>query len=376
MTSRRPSFSSLSMDGIDLEDKLSGEHSQAPEDENENEAAIILVDKLQSCGIAAGDIKKLKEAGYFTVEAIAYTPKKTLSSIKGFSENKIEKIMKEAANQIHIGFTTAMEIHNRRSQLIHITTGSKDLDRLLGGGIETGSITELFGEFRTGKTQLCHMLAVTCQLPIASGGAEGKCLYIDTEGTFRPNRILSAATRFGMDSEETLNNIACARAYNSDHQSALLLQASAMMAEARFSLLVVDSAIALYRTDYSGRSELSARQMHLARFMRSLQRLTDEFGVAVIITNHVVAQPDGAAAMFNADPKKPTGGNIVAHASCTRLKMEEIDLLSTDCMECVRLYLRKGRGENRICKIYDSPSLPENETMFAIHEDGIGDVQD
>ncbi|KAG0172855.1 recombinase rad51 [Apophysomyces sp. BC1021] len=191
-----------------------------------------------------------------------------------------------------------MDIHTRRSQLIHITTGSKDLDHILGGGIETGSITELFGEFRTGKTQLCHMLAVTCQLPISSGGAEGRCLYIDTEGTFRPNRILSAAARFNMDSEEALNNIACARAYNSDHQSALLLQASAMMTEARqetekkevlwsylvlslygvtrFSLLIVDSAIALYRTDYSGRAELAARQMHLARFMRSLQRLADE----------------------------------------------------------------------------------------------------
>lgn len=224
------------------------------------------------------------------------------------------------------------------------------------GGIETGSITELFGEFRTGKSQLCHMLAVTAQLPISMGGGQGKCLFIDSESTFRPSRILSIAERFSLNGEETLDNIAYARAYNTDHQTSLLIQAAAMMSEARFSVLIVDSAMALYRTDYAGRGELAARQIHLAQFLRQLQRLADEFGVAVVITNQVVAQVDGGASMFNPDPKKPAGGNIIAHASCTRLS------------------LRKGRGENRICKVYDSPSLPENECTFSIMEDGIADA--
>lgn len=257
-----------------------------------------------------------------------------------------------------MGFTSATEYHQRRSEIITITTGSKELDKLLGNGLETGSMTEIFGEFRTGKTQICHTLAVTCQLPIEKGGAEGKCLYIDTEGTFRPERLLSIAEKYGLDGEQVLENVAYARAYNSDHQAALLIQASAMMSESRYALLVVDSATALYRTDFSGRGELSARQMHLAKFLRNLLRLADEFGIAVVITNQVVAQVDGASAMFNADPKKPIGGNIMAHASTTRL------------------YLRKGRGETRICKIYDSPCLPEAEAVFAIHADGIGDPTD
>ncbi|KAI9245218.1 Rad51-domain-containing protein [Phascolomyces articulosus] len=328
------------------------------EDDGSAGDSVTLLDSLVEHGIAAGDVKKLKEVGFFTVESIAYSPKKSLLTIKGLSEAKVDKILKEASNMVDLGFTTAMEVHHRRNEMIHITTGSKELDKVLGGGIETGSITELFGEFRTGKTQLCHTLAVTCQLPISQGGGEGRCLYIDTEGTFRPSRILAAAQRFKLSTEDTLNNIACARAYNVDHQMALLVQAAALMAETRFALLIVDSAIALFRTDYSGRGELSARQMHLARFLRNLQRLADEYGVGIVITNHVVAQPDGAASMFNADPKKPTGGNIIAHAACTRL------------------YLRKGRGENRICKIYDSPSLPETETMFAISEEGIADVRD
>lgn len=138
-----------------------------------------------------------------------------------------------ASKLVPMGFTTATEYHQRRSEIVMITSGSKELDKLLGGGLETGSITEIFGEFRTGKTQLCHQLAVTCQLPFDMGGGEGKCLYVDTEGTFRPERLLAVANRYGLNGEDVLDNVAYARAYNSDHQSALLLQASAMMAESR-----------------------------------------------------------------------------------------------------------------------------------------------
>jgi len=313
---------------------------------------------LESAGIGASDVKKLAEAGYNTIESVAYAPKKALLNIKGISEAKADKILTEAMKRCAMGFTTATEFHKTRSEIIMLTTGSKELDKLLGGGIETGSITEVFGEFRTGKTQLCHTLAVTCQLPTDMGGGEGKCLYVDTEGTFRPERLLAVAERYGLDGAAVLDNVACARAYNSDHQTQLLMQASSMMTESRYALLIVDSAMALYRTDFSGRGELSARQMHLARFLRMLLRLADEFGVAVLISNQVVAQVDGASAMFSADPKKPIGGNIMAHASTTRL------------------YLRKGRGDNRICKIYDSPCLPESEAVFSINADGIGDSKD
>ncbi|CAL1585292.1 unnamed protein product [Knipowitschia caucasica] len=313
--------------------------------------------RLEQSGISASDIKKLEDAGFHTIEAVAYAPKKELITIKGISEAKADKIITEAAKLVPMGFTTATEFHQRRAEIIQISTGSKELDKLLQGGIETGSITEMFGEFRTGKTQLCHTLAVTCQLPIDQGGGEGKAMYIDTEGTFRPERLLAVAERYGLVGSDVLDNVAYARAFNTDHQTQLLYQASAMMAESRYALLIVDSATALYRTDYSGRGELSARQGHLGRFLRMLLRLADEFGVAVVISNQVVAQVDGAA-MFSADPKKPIGGNILAHASTTRL------------------YLRKGRGETRICKIYDSPCLPEAEAMFAINPDGVGDAKD
>merc|ERR1712018_1098081 len=253
------------------------------------------VTALEAHGVNGGDIKKLREAGYNTIESIVYAPKKNLLAIKGISEAKADKIISEGQKLVPTGFTTATAMHLKRSQLIQITTGSKELDKLLQGGVETGSITELFGEFRTGKSQLCHTLAVTCQLPIDNGGAEGKCLYIDTEGTFRPERLLAVAERYGLQGSDVLDNVAYARAYNSDHQMTLLTQAAAMMSESRYAVVVVDSATALYRTDYSGRGELSSRQMHLAQFLRTLLRLADEFGVAVVITNQVVAQVDGGA---------------------------------------------------------------------------------
>ncbi|XP_012285420.1 DNA repair protein RAD51 homolog A [Orussus abietinus] len=332
--------------------------AQEDEDIDEFNPQAKLIKSLEGNGITAGDIKKLEEAGYHTVEAIAYTPKKFFLNIKGISEAKADKIIQEASKLVAMGFRSATEIHQKRANTVFLTTGSAELDRLLGGGIETGSITEIFGEFRTGKSQLCHTLAVNCQLPVDLGGAEGKCLYIDTEGTFRPERLIAVAERYKIPGAAALDNVACARAYNTDHQTKLLIEASAMMTESRYALLVVDSATALYRTDYSGRGELAARQTHLARFLRMLLRIADEHGVAVVITNQVVAQVDGAASMFGGDQKKPIGGNIIAHASTTRL------------------YLRKGRGESRICKIYDSPCLPESEAMFAINADGIGDVKE
>lgn len=324
--------------------------------EEEADQGPILVQALESqAGLKASDIKLLMDGGYFTVEAVAYATKKALLHIKGLSEAKVDKIKQEAEKIIPLGFSTATIAYESRKSQIYVSTGSRELDKLLGGGIETGSITEMFGEFRTGKTQLCHTLCVTCQLPLSDGGGEGKAMYIDTEGTFRPERLRAIAERYKLEPDDVLDNVAFARAHNSDHQRQLLIQAAAMMAEQRYALIVVDSATALYRTDYTGRGELAARQQHLGLFLRALGNLAEEYGCAVVITNQVVANPDS---MGMGPQTKPIGGHIMAHASTTRLS------------------LRKGRGETRMCKVFDSPTLAENEAAFAIFEDGISDARD
>jgi len=348
--------------------------------EAEGAASCQLISRLEGGSVSASDLKKLREAGYYTVESVAQATKKELTEVKGISEQKVAKLQEAAFKMTQMGFTTATEVHQSRQDICYLTTGSKELDGLLGGGMETGSITELFGEFRTGKTQLCHTLCVTSQLPLEQGGCEGKAMYIDTEGTFRPQRLIEIAEKYGLDGQDVLDNVSYARAFNSEHQLQLLLQASCMMSEGRYGLLIIDSATGLYRTDYSGRGELSARQMHLAKFLRALSKLANQYGIACVsmpraartvevqnaqlptscvaplstVTNQVVAQVDGGPMASS----KPIGGNIIAHASTTRLM------------------LRKGRGENRICKIFDSPCLAEGEATFSIQGSGIGDAVD
>ncbi len=155
--------------------------------------------KLQEQGISATDIKKLEEAGYHTIEAVAFTPKKHLVLVKGLSEAKVDKILEACQKAVSMGFMTASSYFERRKDMVYLSTGSKALDTLLAGGLETGSITEIFGEFRTGKTQLCHTLCVTAQMPIDQGGGAGMAMYIDTEGTFRPERLVPIAKRFDLD---------------------------------------------------------------------------------------------------------------------------------------------------------------------------------
>ena len=181
-------------------EKEEQEVAQQEEEEMELEGPT-LIKALEEKGINAGDIKKLEEAGFHTVEAIAFTPKKQLVQVKGLSENKVDKIIEAAQKIVNLGFQTASTYFEKRQSMVQLSSGSASLDQLLGGGFETGSITEIFGEFRTGKTQLAHTLCVTCQLPIAKGGGEGMAMYVDTEGTFRPERLVPIAKRFGLDEQ-------------------------------------------------------------------------------------------------------------------------------------------------------------------------------
>jgi DNA repair protein RAD51 len=275
------------------ENPVAQEFQQEGGAEEEVEVAVSYqtLDVLQEHGIAANDIQKLNAAGYHTVESIAHATIRKLSDVKGISEAKVLKLKEITKSMVPMDFKTAADALEDRKALVTLTTGSIELDKLLEGGVETGSITEVFGEFRTGKTQLCHTLCVTCQMAVTEGGAEGKAIYIDTEGTFRPNRLQAIAERFGLDPTVALENVAYARAHNSEHQAELLKLAAAIMSQDRYALLVVDSATALFRTDYTGRGELSERQMQMAQFLRQLTRLAEEFGVAVFITNQVVANP-------------------------------------------------------------------------------------
>ena len=233
------------------------------------------------------------------------------------------------------------------------TTGSKKLDEALGGGVETQALTEFIGEYGSGKTQICLMLSVTAQLPFEDGGLDGNVAFIDTEGTFMPERIYQIASAREMDPQTVANNILVARAYNSSHQCLLIDRLFTLVPENNIKLVIIDSMISHFRGEYVGRESLADRQQKLNQYLHKLIRLSEAYNIAVILTNQVQANPTA----FFGDPNRPAGGNIMAHA-CTH-----------------RVFLRKGSKGIRIARVIDSPYLPEVPVRFMITDKGIEDIE-
>jgi DNA repair protein RadA len=315
-----------------------------------DDSGVEAVKKLP--GVGEATLNKLIKAGFSSLESIAFTPPKIIQDESGLGEKTTAKLVKTSMEKLNIGFKSAEDIWEHRKNIARITTGSQELDDVLGGGVETGSLIEFFGEFRTGKTQIMHQLCVNAQLPEEKGGLEGKALYIDTEGTFRPERIIQMAEGLDLDHKEVLKNIIFGRAYNSDHQIVLIKEASNLIKEKNIKLIVVDSLIGHFRSEYIGRGTLANRQQTINQHLHDLLRLCDvHTDLAIIVTNQVQSKPD----VFYGNPLQAAGGNIVAHGST------------------IRVYLRKGKGEQRIAKIVDAPHLPEGEAVFCITENGISD---
>jgi DNA repair protein RadA len=311
----------------------------------------MTVEDLPGVGPATAD--KLKEAGYEDLMAIAVASPGDIAEKCDIGEGVAQKIINAARKLADVGgFETGLEVAERRKSVNKIGTGSKAFDELMGGGIETQSITEFYGEFGSCKTQFAMQLAVNVQRPESEGGLNGHALYIDTENTFRPERITQMANAMGMDPQEALKKIHVARAFNSNHQMLLAERAQEICRDFPIKVIVVDSLTAHFRAEFVGRGTLADRQQKLNRHMHDLQRLGGINNAAVIVTNQVSAKPDA----FFGDPTRPIGGHIVGHTST------------------FRIYLRKSKGGKRICRLVDSPHLPEGEAVVNVTEDGIRDA--
>ncbi|MFH0748633.1 MAG: DNA repair and recombination protein RadA [Candidatus Bathyarchaeota archaeon] len=305
-------------------------------------------------GVGSTTAARLLEAGFTSVESIAITPMKELMEKTGISDDTATSLLQKVRDFMGLEFITALELFDKRQKAQRLTTGSKNLDDLLGGGIETQAITEFIGEYGTGKSQICMQLCITSQQPPEQGGLGGKVLFIDTEGTFSPQRISDNSKLRGFDPTIILENIIYARCYNSDHQMLLVDKAGKVVEEEKIKMIVVDSLISHFRGEYVGREMLSERQQKLNKHIHKLLRLAELYNCAVVITNQIQANPTA----FFGDPNRPAGGNVLAHASTHRL------------------YIRKGRKNTRIIHVIDSPYLPENETRFAITAKGVEDAEE
>ncbi|MFH1325409.1 MAG: DNA repair and recombination protein RadA [archaeon] len=304
-------------------------------------------------GIGPTSVKKLEDAGIYNLMSLAVMSPKDLSETAGIGEAVARKAIQAARKMMKLEFIDGMEYAKKRENIIYITTGSKNLNDLLGGkGVEGRAITEAYGAYGSGKTQLGLSLAVNVQLPLEQGGANGKCVFIDTEGTFRPARIKQIAEGMGANPEKVLKNIFVARAFNSDHQILLLEKIGEMIKNGEpIKLMIIDSLTAHFRAEYAGRGTLADRQHKLNKYIHDLMRLAETYNMAVYVTNQVMANP---AQMFG-DPTVAVGGNIVGHAST------------------YRIYLRRGKQGSRVGKLIDSPNLPDNETVFYVTDAGVKD---
>lgn len=308
-------------------------------------------------GIGPKITQKLIDGGIDSVLGLAVALPKEIEEILGGKEESASKLIMSARQQLEsqglLGkeFVLASEVLQKRKNMKRITTGSNKLDDLLLGGIETQSITEFFGDFGSGKTQICHTLCVTCQLPLGQGGLEGVTIYVDTEGTFRPERLVQIAESKGLDADEILKNVVLCKVYNSSHLELVVRGLSRFIEKYNAKLLIVDSIISLHRAEFIGRGTLANRQQRLNRLVHRLLRLAEIFNIAVVVTNQVQSKPD----TFFGDPTRPAGGNVIAHA-CT-----------------YRIYLKKS-GPQRIATIVDSPCHPYSDTRFQVTENGVEDI--
>ncbi|KAJ8599682.1 hypothetical protein CTAYLR_004732 [Chrysophaeum taylorii] len=327
------------------------------EDDIDTPVTFLHVEDLAAHGAHAGEISKLRKRGLTTVGLVASASMRELIEVPGLSTERADFLRKKAKlvdGKSGVVFASGLDLV--RSMKTKITTGSAALDALIGGGVETKTITELYGDSATGKTQLCHALCVRTQFARDQGGAEGCALYIDTDQTFRPDRIQQIAEAVGFDPQQILGNIVVIKATSFDHQCEIATAATRVLADppsGEFRLIIVDNLMTHLRAEYAGRGELAARQQALNSHLRWLKQLADEFDCAVVVTNQVSTVPE-AFAMGGATVK-PCGGPVLAHNAP------------------MRIWLRKGRAQQKKATLEHSAFMPKGDCLFSIVAAGIVD---
>ncbi len=335
--------------------KLDVENNEDPTEEAplvmpEEEVPEPLIEDLPGVGPATAE--KLREAGFDDLLALAVMSPGDLADQAELGEAVATKIIAGAKKMANIGgFVSGGALLERRREVLKLSSKVESIDDLLGGGFETQALVEVYGAFGSGKTQIGHQLAVNCTLPMSEGGFDGDVFYIDTEDTFRPERITQMARGHGLDPDQVLSRIHVARAYNSAHQMLLVDEIKRMSKGLNVKMIIVDSLTSHFRAEFIGRGMLANRQQKLNRHLKDLKQLADVNNALVLVTNQVHSKPD---AMWG-DPTKPIGGHVLAHAST------------------FRLYLRKAKGGRRIARLVDSPNLPDGECVYQVTQEGLRD---
>jgi DNA repair protein RadA len=323
--------------------------------------------RLEDLEIKPHLITKLKGAGIESIFDLAISIPHQLTEDGGIltdadTESALDLVTKAKKALIDSGllakdFSTPEEILERRNALLKCTTGSSTLDSFLKGGIETQAMTEIAGEFGSGKSQLCYTLCVTANMPTDKKGLGGNVIFIDTENTIRPERINQIAENKGInDPEQILREIYVCKIFNSGHLELIIQNLGKSIQEYKAKMVIVDSIISLHRAEFTGRGTLADRQQRLNIMLHKLIRLAEVYNIAVVVTNQVQSQPDNFLG-GSGDALRATGGNIMGHASTYRILLWKA-------------------GRDRIAIMLDSPWHAYDQTRFTISERGVQDVEE
>jgi DNA repair protein RadA len=343
----------------DIPNQSGDEVAHSSDAEQSSHVRDIDLDLRDVEGIGPTTAKKLEEVGINSVMELAVSNIYQLAIDLNCSKDtaaafimSAQRLLRESSI-LEMEFMTASSLLEKRTSMLRCSTGSKSLDELLLGGVETQAVTEFYGEFGSGKSQICHTLCAMAKQPISDGGLDGGVIYIDTEGTFRPERLEQIADSRGLNASEILKNVSLCKVYNSSHLELIVKDLGGYIDRFKSKLVIIDSIISLHRAEFLGRGTLADRQQRLNSILHKLVRVAEIFNVATVITNQVQTSPD----TFYGDPTKAAGGNVIGHTST------------------YRIYLRKS-GENRIAKMIDSPYHPYSDIRFTINVRGVDDLED
>lgn len=336
-------------------------------------------DLTELSGVGPATAEKLREAGYDRYEDLAVAGVGEITADANISDGKAQDVINAAREEADVGgFTTGDEALKARKEVGKITSSHEKIDEILGGGFEEKAITELFGEHQSGKSQFSHQLCVNVQLPEEYGGVGKRAIFIDTEDSYRPERIVemvrglddevlqACMDRDGIDGspddedameelvDKFLSRVHNAAARNTNMQIMLAQDAEDIAKEYRdtefpVGLLVVDSIIGHFRAEYVGRGELADRQQKLGQHMDDLTEFANRYSSCVIIANQVISDPN----QYFGDPIKGAGGNVIKHRSTFRAK------------------LREGKKDKMVFMLEDAPNLPDGQTPYLVKKSGI-----
>lgn len=320
---------------------------------NQEDKLAIAEGFKQIQGVGDAMAMKLVEAGYFSLEEIGAATIGDFMDRTGKSKSAAEKLISKARGMCNLGnMECAYDLIDKEKNMQKLTTGSKTYDELIGGGYNTGIVTEIHSINGHGKTQTCLTAAVMATRPVEEGGLDTNVIYMDTENTFKANRIAEIAEARGYDVKEVLSKIFVIKVYNASHQIVAMDKVRERCKEAKSRLLIVDSVICHFRAEYCGRGTLAERQQLLNKHIAELKAYAIANDAVVIVTNQMASRPDA----FFGNPNAPTGGNVLQHACA------------------YRIYIRAGKAGKRVIRLVKSPDLPEGECVVTINNKGVCDV--